>query len=178
MMSGLLKNDLKRSLVKAYPWDFPDMSVRTEKYAHIEVFVEDEASTSSIMGGKQNKEYSSRQEERTRQRSRSPSRKSRNGTPQNRRPRSPQRRDQRASPPRRYNDYTPLNAPRTQVLMKIRRQLSKARKLRTPPIQRNPISSACTTETMTTTWRSVSNSKMRSRISSGAVVSIGLSNGE
>ena len=50
IMSRLLKNDLKRSLVKAYPWDFFDMLVQMEKYAYMEeVFVKDEAPTSSIM---------------------------------------------------------------------------------------------------------------------------------
>ena len=65
MMSGLLKNNLKRSLVKTYPRDCPDMLVRVERYARIKgVFTEDETPASSIIGEKQNKKCSLRQEER------------------------------------------------------------------------------------------------------------------
>ena len=36
MMSGLLKNDLKKSLIKTYPRTLLNMLIRAEKYAHME----------------------------------------------------------------------------------------------------------------------------------------------
>ena len=53
MISGLLKNDLKRSLVKTYPQNYPNMLIRVEKYAYMEeIFIKDEAPTNPIRGGK------------------------------------------------------------------------------------------------------------------------------
>ena len=61
MISGLLKNDLKKSLMKIYPWDYPDILAQAEKYARMkEVFMEDEALAGSTVESKQNKECSPR----------------------------------------------------------------------------------------------------------------------
>lgn len=52
LMSGLLKNDIKRSLTKTYPRDFADMLAWTEKYARTEdASVEEEIPITSILGG-------------------------------------------------------------------------------------------------------------------------------
>nr|XP_010917693.1 RING-H2 finger protein ATL81-like [Elaeis guineensis] len=54
MMDELLKNDLKKSLIKIYPRDYPDMLVRAEKHAHTEeIFTEDGTPIRSVVvGGK------------------------------------------------------------------------------------------------------------------------------
>lgn len=53
-ISGLSKNDLKRSLIKTYPIDFANMLAWTEKYAQMkDAFVEEETPTASILGGGQ-----------------------------------------------------------------------------------------------------------------------------
>ena len=66
MMGKFLKNDFKKSLMKTYLRDYPDILVWAEKYAHMEeVFTENDVLASSVAAGGQNKEHSLRQEERT-----------------------------------------------------------------------------------------------------------------
>uniref|UniRef100_A0A6I9QMS4 Uncharacterized protein LOC105037092 n=1 Tax=Elaeis guineensis var. tenera TaxID=51953 RepID=A0A6I9QMS4_ELAGV len=70
MMSDLLKNDLKKSLVKTYPRDLPDMLVRVEKYVRMkEAFADDTTADSTVAGS--SKEHHPRCEEKSHQRSRS-----------------------------------------------------------------------------------------------------------
>ena len=52
--------------------------------------------------------------------------------------RSPNCRVRRSSPPRRFHSYAPLNAPKTQVLMEIREQLPRPKRMRTHLEKRNP----------------------------------------
>ena len=51
MMDGLLKNDLKRSLIKTYLRDFLDMLAHAEKYARMEEAFADDLPASSIAAG-------------------------------------------------------------------------------------------------------------------------------
>ena len=48
MMDGLLKNDLKKLLIKTYPRDFLDMLVHIEKYAHTEEAFAEETLANSM----------------------------------------------------------------------------------------------------------------------------------
>ena len=59
MMSDLLKNDLKKLLVKTYPRDLPDMLVHVKKYVCIEEAFTDETLASSATVGP-SKEHHSR----------------------------------------------------------------------------------------------------------------------
>ena len=73
MTSALLKNDLKKSFIKTYPRDLPDMLIYAEKYARMEgAFAEDTPVGLVAVGS--SKERHSRREEKRRQRSRSPPR--------------------------------------------------------------------------------------------------------
>ena len=48
MMDGLLKNDLKKSLIKIYLRDFSDMLAYAEKYACMEEIFVEEIPVSSV----------------------------------------------------------------------------------------------------------------------------------
>ena len=51
MMSNLLKNNLKKSLIKTYPQDLLDMLVHAKKYARIEeALINDTLADSVAMG--------------------------------------------------------------------------------------------------------------------------------
>ena len=69
-MDSLLKNNLKKSLIKTYSQDFSDI-IHVGKYVRMEeVFTEDTYTSSVAIN--QNKECSPKREERTHQHSRSP----------------------------------------------------------------------------------------------------------
>ena len=51
MMSGLLKNDLKKSLINTYPQDLSDMLVHAEKYVCMEEAFVDDTSVDLVMVG-------------------------------------------------------------------------------------------------------------------------------
>ena len=68
MMSGLLKNDLKKSLIKIYFWDLPDMLAHVEKYARMEEIFADDTPVSSAMA-EPNRERHPRREEKRHHRS-------------------------------------------------------------------------------------------------------------
>ena len=72
MMSGLLKNDLKKSLIKTYPWDLLDMLAYAEKYVRMEeAFIDDTPTSLAVLGS--SKGHHPRQEEKRCQCSWSPS---------------------------------------------------------------------------------------------------------
>ena len=52
--------------------------------------------------------------------------------------RSVERRVRRGSPPGRFCSYAPLNASKTQVLMEVRKQLPRLKRMRTHPRKCNP----------------------------------------
>ena len=80
MMGRLLKNDIEKSLVKAFPRNYPNILAREEKYAHMEeVFVKEAPASFAAIG--QNKKHSPRWEERILQRSRSSFQKQENRGP-------------------------------------------------------------------------------------------------
>ena len=72
IMDGLLKNNLKKLLIKTYLQNFLDMLAHAKKYAHTEEAFAEETPISSVAIG-QNKECSPRGEERNPQHSQSPS---------------------------------------------------------------------------------------------------------
>ena len=71
MMGGLLKNDLKKLLIKTYPQDFSDMLACAEKYACMEEAFADDPPASFIVTGS-NKKHFPRQKKRIHQGSRFP----------------------------------------------------------------------------------------------------------
>ena len=135
LKGGLLKNDLQYSLEKTYPRDFTDMLVRAKKYVRADEVFEGEP---SIVLTEDKKEE--------RPESLSKSQQHHHSTPRYQRfrtslgnpwQRDNPRREQRVSPPRRFTNFTSLNAAQAQVLMEIRDRISRAEKLQFNPDQWN-----------------------------------------
>ena len=141
LKSGLQKNDLLFFLEKKYPRDFTDLLARAEGYARAEKTfkLKDEEAAKERQAGDFGKPAAKKGPSEARPRSRTPSEHKHVRTPPRAcRQRSPNCRVWQSSPPRRFHSYTPLNAPKTQVLMKIREQLPRSERMRTHPGKRNP----------------------------------------
>ena len=141
LKGGLQKNDLLFSLEKKYPRDFANLLARAEGYAQAEEAfkMKDEEAVRKRQAGDPNKPAIEKGPREARPRSRTPlGYKHAQTPPRARRQRSPEHRIWRGSPPGRFCSYAPLNASKTQVLMKFREQLPRPERMRTHPGKRNP----------------------------------------
>ena len=140
MMSGPLKNDLKKLVIKMYPWDLPNM-LCVEKYALMEKAFADDTPIGLAMAAP-SKECHPRWEKKSHQHSQSPLQRQNNGG-WNHRSQSPSRRIRQPSASEKYNNYTSLTVPQKEVLLQVGLELPEPQLMRTRPEHHRDLNKYC-----------------------------------